>query len=71
MAFATFDGDGSYGFSIIFLFVSDFLFFFQLFEDVLGFEKICLALHSYEWMYHTEMAAIIFFTATFYSIYSI
>ena len=48
MAFTTFDGDGWYGFSIIFFFAGDFLFFFfQLFEDVLGIEEICLALHSY------------------------
>ena len=46
MVFATFDGGGWYGFSIIFLFAGDFL-FFQLFEDVLGIEEICLALHSY------------------------
>ena len=42
MAFATFDGDGWYGFSIIFLFVG-----LQLFEDVLGIKEICLELHFY------------------------
>ena len=46
MPFATFDGDGWYGFSIIILFAGNLL-FFQLFEDILGIEEICLALHSY------------------------
>ena len=42
MAFAAFDGDGWYGFSIIFLFGGDFLFFFN-------YLKMFWELRKYAW----------------------